>query len=120
VDLPGYGYAGVSEKERLSWQKTIEDYLKSRENLTGTIIVMDSRRNWQAEETDLVSWLYHNQIPYVIAMTKIDKLSKNEIQSQKAKLQRDSRCTYVFETSSEKKIGIAELEKFIFNEWIRK
>jgi len=119
VDLPGYGYASVSEEERISWQKTIETYLSTRKNLVGTVIVVDSRRGWLAEEADLAKWLSHQNLPFVIAMTKIDKLSKNEIAAGKAELLKKSRSKNVFETSSEKKIGIAELENFIFNQWIK-
>ncbi len=120
VDLPGYGYAGVSEKERLSWAKTIEIYLSSRQNLIGAIIVVDGRRGWLDEEKDLVRWLGHQNLPWVIAMTKIDKLSKSEVPKLKKQIQMNAQSSYVFETSSEKKIGIAELENFIFNEWVRR
>ncbi len=119
VDLPGYGFAGVAESERRSWRQMIEDYLVTRETLAGVILVIDSRRKWEAEEKDLRHWLHVEGIPLVVAMTKVDKLSKSEIIKKKQEMIKSSETEFTFATSSEKNIGVTELENFIYNNWIK-
>jgi GTP-binding protein len=119
VDLPGYGFAGVSESQRRSWREMIEEYLVNRETLTGVVLVIDSRRNWEAEEDDLRHWLHVQGIPLIVAITKADKLSKSEIQKKRQEIIRASETEFTFATSSEKNIGIVELENFIYNNWIK-
>jgi GTP-binding protein len=119
VDLPGYGFAGVAESDRRNWRQMIEDYLSNRETLVGVIIVIDCRREWEEEEKDLTMWLHNQGIHLVVAMTKIDKLTKNEITKKKQELIRKSETEFTFGTSSEKNLGISELENFIYNHWIK-
>jgi GTP-binding protein len=119
VDLPGYGYAGVSESDRRGWRQMIEDYLMTRDTLVGVIIVIDSRRKWDEEEKDLRMWLHSEGIHLIVAMTKVDKLSKNEISQKKQEIIASSETEFTFETSSEKNFGIVELENFIFNHWVK-
>ena len=119
VDLPGYGYAGVSESDRRGWRAMIEEYLATRETLVGVIIVIDSRRGWDAEEDDLRMWLHKEGIHLVVAMTKVDKLSKAEIEKRKSAIVRESETEFTFATSSEKNIGVSDLENFIYNNWIK-
>lgn len=119
VDLPGYGFAGVSETDRRSWRQMIEEYLMTRDTLVGVIIVMDSRRDWGEEEKDLRHWLHMEGIHLVVAMTKVDKLSKAELTKRKQDIIKKSETEFTFATSAEKNIGINELENFIFNNWIK-
>ncbi len=119
VDLPGYGFAGVSESERRSWRGMIEEYLSTREPLVGVILVIDGRRKWSDEEHDLRMWLHSEGINLVIAMTKVDKLKKNEIEKKKRELIASSETEFTFATSSEKNIGVSDLENFIYNNWIK-
>lgn len=119
VDLPGYGFAGVAEKDRRSWRQMIEDYLMTRDTLVGVIIVIDSRREWEAEEKDLRHWLHMEGIHLIVALTKVDKLSKAELAKKKQEIIRASETEFTFGTSAEKNIGITELENFIFNNWIK-
>lgn len=119
VDLPGYGYAGVSESDRRNWRSMIEDYLMTRDTLVGVIIVIDSRRNWEEEEKDLRMWLHSEGIHLVVAMTKTDKLKKNEIAGKTQEIIKSSETEFTFATSSEKNMGINELESFIYNNWIK-
>jgi GTP-binding protein len=76
VDLPGYGYARVSEIERRKWQPMIEQYLSGRENLRAVVVLLDIRRTPGEEDTQLLGWLDRLGIPSVLAVTKADKLSK--------------------------------------------
>ncbi len=74
VDLPGYGYAKVSRRERAQWQKLIEGYLDDRKPLVLAILLQDLRRDVSEDETLLLEWLAERSVPSVVALTKIDKL----------------------------------------------
>jgi len=76
VDLPGYGYARVSEEERLKWRPMIEKYLSSRENLKAVVLILDIRRTPNEEDVQLLNWLARREIAAVLVVTKTDKLSK--------------------------------------------
>ncbi len=78
VDLPGYGYAKVPVAIRKKWGPMVETYLSTRESLSGVILIMDIRRIPKNEETDFTAWLKTYKIPYVMVLTKADKLSKNK------------------------------------------
>ena len=78
VDLPGYGYAEVSQAMRDSWRPLIEGYLADRTTLAGVLLLIDIRRGAQDEELDFVPWLAERATPVVVALTKADKLPKNK------------------------------------------
>jgi len=78
VDLPGYGYAEVSQAMRDSWRPLIESYLADRTTLAGVLLLIDIRRGAQDEELDFVPWLAERATPVVVALTKADKLPKNK------------------------------------------
>jgi GTP-binding protein len=76
VDLPGYGYARVSEEERRKWRPMIEQYLSRRENLKAVVLILDIRRTPNEEDSQLLNWLARREIAVVLVVTKADKLSK--------------------------------------------
>jgi len=76
VDLPGYGYARVSEEERRKWRPMIEQYLSRRENLKAVVLILDIRRTPNEEDAQLLNWLARREIAAVLVVTKTDKLSK--------------------------------------------
>ena len=76
VDLPGYGYAKVSEQVKLSWQKTLEDYLQQRESLAGLVLLMDIRHPLKDFDRQMIDWCVHSQMPVHILLTKSDKLKR--------------------------------------------
>lgn len=76
VDLPGYGYAKVSKKIRAQWRPMMEAYLSSRENLLGLILLIDIRRDPGKEEFEMARWLTAQELPFLVVLTKTDKLSK--------------------------------------------
>src|SRR5262249_2281101 len=78
VDLPGYGYAEVSQATRDSWRPLIESYLAERTSLAGVLLLIDIRRGAQDEELDFLPWLAERDMPVVVALTKADKLAKNK------------------------------------------
>ncbi len=78
VDLPGFGYAEVSQAMRESWRPLIESYLTDRTTLAGVLLLIDIRRGAEEEELDFVPWLAERKTPIVVALTKCDKLPKNK------------------------------------------
>lgn len=73
VDLPGYGFAIISQKQRKGWQKMIDDYIRQRENLTNLFVLVDSRHEPQKKDIDFINRLGEWQIPFTIVFTKTDK-----------------------------------------------
>jgi GTP-binding protein len=76
VDIPGYGYAKVPNSLRKSWGPMIETYLSTRTTLNGVVFIFDIRRTPGRGEIDLLDWFNHHRIPFVLVLTKSDKLSK--------------------------------------------
>ncbi|MDR0717980.1 MAG: ribosome biogenesis GTP-binding protein YihA/YsxC [Azoarcus sp.] len=81
VDLPGYGYAAVPEKIRRQWQGLIEDYLKTRANLVGLVLMMDARRPLTTLDRQMIGWFTPSARPIHILLTKSDKLSRGAAQA---------------------------------------
>ncbi len=79
VDLPGYGYAKTSRSLKESWGKLVEDYLKTRENLKGTVLLIDSRRGLLEPDLELLEWLDFFGKEKLIVLTKTDKLTRSEL-----------------------------------------
>jgi GTP-binding protein len=79
VDLPGYGYAKTSKENRAKWGAFIEDYILKRENLSNLFVLVDGRIPPQTIDIEFIAWLKQNHIPMTIIVTKIDKISKNEL-----------------------------------------
>jgi GTP-binding protein len=73
VDLPGYGFAVTSQKQRKNWQKMIDDYIRKRENLVNLFVLVDSRHEPQQLDIDFINRLGEWQIPFAIVFTKTDK-----------------------------------------------
>ncbi|NOT49794.1 MAG: YihA family ribosome biogenesis GTP-binding protein [Chitinophagaceae bacterium] len=73
VDLPGYGYATVSQKARNNWGNMIESYIRKRENLVSLFVLIDSRHEPQPIDIEFINWLGEWQIPFSIVFTKTDK-----------------------------------------------
>jgi GTP-binding protein len=83
ADLPGYGYARVPEVVRLEWKQLIESYLSERRALELSILVLDARRGWMETDLDLKRWLEVHRKPYLVVVTKMDKL-KNQSERQRS------------------------------------
>lgn len=78
VDLPGYGYAKVSKKERNEIKKLIHGYFEKRTQLVNTFVLIDSRHKPQKIDVDFINMLGAQQHPFSIVFTKIDKLSEKQ------------------------------------------
>lgn len=76
VDMPGYGYAKVSKKEREKWGVMIEEYLQKRENMVLVFLLVDSRHEPTEDDRLMYDWLTYYGLDPVIIATKADKISK--------------------------------------------
>jgi GTP-binding protein len=75
VDLPGYGYAQVSQEERKSWQPMIEGYVEKRATLALFLTLVDARRDLGGEERQLIEWLDSLGVSQRVVVTKVDKMT---------------------------------------------
>ncbi len=81
VDLPGYGYAKVSKKDRTKFQKIIHDYFDKRLHLVNTFVLIDIRHEPQKIDLEFMQYLGENAIPFSIIFTKADKIAKTKTQT---------------------------------------
>lgn len=82
VDLPGYGYAKVSLKERARWGREIQRYLQKRDNLIMVALILDTRHKPSKQDQEFMMWMADKRLPFCVFTSKADKLSSN--QKQKA------------------------------------
>lgn len=78
VDLPGYGYAKVAKSEKERWAGLIEGYLSSDRDLRLVFMLVDMRHKPTADDIDMINFLIDTETPFVIVLTKADKLKKME------------------------------------------
>ncbi|MCT2537925.1 ribosome biogenesis GTP-binding protein YihA/YsxC [Aquibacillus koreensis] len=81
VDVPGYGYAKVSKKEREAWGKMLEEYFIERENLKAAALIVDIRHKPTVDDVAMYEFLKHYDLPVIIIATKLDKIAKNKRES---------------------------------------
>ena len=79
VDLPGYGFAKVSQSSRRRWEQMIENYLRKRENLVNVFVLIDSRHSPQKIDLDFINQLGKWEVPFMIVFTKSDKETQREV-----------------------------------------
>ena len=117
IDVPGYGYARVSKKEREKWGKMIEEYLTTRKNLKAVISLVDLRHEPSADDVQMYEFLKYYEIPVILVATKADKIPRgkwNKHESMiKKKLDFDKSDTFII-FSSVNKAGVEESWSAIF------
>ncbi len=119
VDLPGYGYAKVSKKIRSQWQPMVNLYLSQRQNLLGLVLLIDIRRDPGKEELDMVDWLESHEMPYLVILTKSDKLSKTKQQKRLLSIcsqmnrEKDSVILFSTKTKRGRDTVLGEIENLI-------
>lgn len=118
VDLPGYGYAVASQKERSGWSKMIEDYIRKRENLGCLFVLIDSRREPQSIDIEFINKLGEWRIPFMLLFTKSDKNKPGETENHIKDFFQELSITWeknpnYFITSSLTKTGRKELLDYI-------
>jgi GTP-binding protein len=79
VDLPGYGFARAPRSVREKWQPMVHGYLKGRVSLKAVVWLLDVRREPSKEDLQFLDWLEESEIPTIPVVTKIDKVSRNEL-----------------------------------------
>ena len=113
VDLPGYGYAKVSNAERERWDELINSYFEEDRALCLLVQLLDCRHAPSADDEQMLRYLHYHQIPYVVALTKADKLKKSQLAKTLEDFENFCRpygCQKVVLTSGENGYGIPELQ----------
>jgi len=119
VDLPGYGYAKVSKKDKKTFQKYITNYFLQREQLVCSFVLVDIRHEPQKIDMEFMEWLGENQIPFCIVFTKADKLRPKAIERNVESYLQEllkgvwEEAPQFFVTSSSKGIGRENVIAFI-------
>lgn len=86
VDLPGYGYAKVSKKDREEWQKLIHNYFEAERQIVTVFHLIDARHHPTELDMLLNEYLRYIQVPYTIILNKVDKLKQSEIAQRKREI----------------------------------
>lgn len=118
VDLPGYGFAQRSKKDREAWKIMLDNYIKNRKNLVSMFVLVDSRIEPQKIDLEFINHLGELQMPFSIIFTKVDKIKDIELQrnlqAYKEKLAEEwDEMPNIFITSSEKEVGKDEVLNYI-------
>ena len=118
VDLPGYGYAKVSLNDKKRWADLVEGYLMSDRDIRLVVQLVDSRHEPTKDDVQMIDFMIDNEMPFVIALTKADKLNKTERRKREEAFMSDIPCadqiTMIW-TSTVTGEGISELKE-IFEE----
>ncbi len=122
VDLPGYGYAKVPVESKRHWEGLLSEYLQSREELCGLVVIMDARHPMTALDENMLAWFAPTGKPVHILLTKSDKLSRQQaaltLNRIKSHLDEFYPLCSVQLFSSLKKLGMEEAESVIAG-WLR-
>ncbi len=118
VDLPGYGFAQRSKKDREAWKIMLDNYIKNRKNLVSMFVLVDSRIEPQKIDLEFINHLGELQMPFSIIFTKVDKIKDIELQrnlqAYKEKLAEEwEDMPNIFITSSEKEVGKDDVLNYI-------
>lgn len=121
VDLPGFGYAKVSKKERERWGRDIRDYLLERQTLRLILHLVDIRHKPSRLDEDFFYWMGSNRMPFAVILSKADKLTRNKQNQSKFRLEgildEMNIEVPIVVASSEKRQGIEDI-KALANEFI--
>ena len=110
VDLPGYGFAKISQRSRRRWEQMIENYLRKRENLVNVFVLIDSRHSPQKIDLEFLMQLQKWEIPFTLIFTKADKEKQATVSKNVRAFLDEMRKTWQFLpqhfiTSAVKKMG---------------
>ncbi len=118
VDLPGFGYAKVSKKQRKSFELMVRNYLLHRASLQNAFVLVDINIPPQEIDLELINWMGEIQLPFSIVYTKSDKARKSDIPVNLDRYEQKLKQTWDklpprFVTSSTKKLGREQLLEYI-------
>lgn len=118
VDLPGYGYAKVSEAQKRDWQRHLAEYLNERQSLRGLVLVMDIRHPLKDYDQQMLTWCAKRGLDCHILLTKADKLSKTAAQKALEAVKSATGGQVTLQAfSAVKKEGIDEVHERL-NDWL--
>lgn len=123
VDLPGYGYAKVSEKEKAQWGEMIERYLHSSEQLKAVFLLIDIRHEPSANDKMMYDWVVAQGYNPIIIATKMDKLKRSQVDKHVKMVKLGLNLvpgTIVIPFSAETKQGREEIWDLIETEYLNK
>lgn len=83
VDLPGYGYAKVSQTLRAEWDRQLQRYLRERDTLRLVLHIIDARHGPMANDLEMHGWLRERRLPLVVVLSKGDKISRSQLMRQR-------------------------------------
>ena len=112
VDLPGYGYAKVSEQEKIQWGQLIERYLHGSKQLKAVFLLIDIRHDPSANDKMMYDWIVAQGYNPIIIATKLDKIKRSQIQKQVKAIKEGLKLqpgTVVIPFSAETKQGREEI-----------
>lgn len=89
VDLPGYGYAKVADRDRERWAELMEGYFRTGRNIKLCLQLIDMRHKATEFDISMLEFLTHFEIPYAVVLTKCDKLNKTEFNNRLAALKEE-------------------------------
>ena len=121
VDLPGYGYAKVSEQEKIQWGKLIERYLHTSKQLKAVFLLIDIRHDPSANDKMMYQWILDQGYQPIIIATKLDKIKRSQVQKHIKMLKTGLQLvpgTKVIPFSSQTKQGRDEIWKLIETEYL--
>ena len=116
VDLPGYGYAKVSQSEKMRWAELVEGYFAQDRNIPLVVQICDMRHSPTVDDMGMIDFLYNNGYNFIIALTKLDKLKKTQSLERLEKLKeelKDYPDIPLFPCSSQNGQGIEEIRNII-------
>lgn len=116
ADLPGYGYAKVSKSEKDRWAELVEGYFAQDRNISLIVQICDIRHSPTKDDMSMIDFLYNSGYPFIIALTKLDKLKKSQQQQRIDALHTelsDYEGVKLFPCSSENGQGIDEIRSAI-------
>ena len=110
VDLPGYGFARVSRSLREGWRELVEAYFRRPAVLRLAILLVDARHPLTDMDREMIEWLENRRLPFLVAATKTDKLSRSELQKTlKSRLQEIHQPELLVPCSARTREGIPRL-----------
>jgi GTP-binding protein len=121
VDLPGYGYAHVGKTERADFNEAVATYIEERDDLRRTFVLIDSRVEPQAIDLEFIEWIVGVGAPFALVFTKVDKLSRSQLQNYVDRFRRDALVPLgveplMFTTSAKTKLGRGDILNAISSE----
>ncbi len=116
VDLPGYGYAKVGQKEKENWGKMVERYLRQSKMLKAVFLLVDIRHDPSANDRQMYEWILANGFQPIIIATKADKINRSQLQKQIKAVKQGleaKKDTIVIPFSAQSKQGREEIYELI-------